>query len=332
MAATSLPTNAATSAATASPRLMCVPLTVFRLHQAREVDLYIWPEGDEEPTLYCSSEVALTEADLDRLMQRGFRSLYVTRNAYVELSDKLNSELDGILSNEDVSAEERLAVLQTALALEIDAAFQMVNCDRFVSLSHTVARQINELIIGQAVLPRKLFEIMRHDFFTFTHVTNVASFVTLLAHELGVTDCAELEKITVGGLLHDIGKRFVPPSVLCKPGKLNEQEWRLIKAHPQRGYEDLCDREDITFGQLMMVYSHHERIDGKGYPVGLMGEEIHDWAKMLAVVDVFEALTGARPYRPALKPADALEYLEKNSGTQFDSEMARCWISAMRQR
>jgi HD-GYP domain-containing protein (c-di-GMP phosphodiesterase class II) len=316
----------------APARLMCVPLTVFRLHQTRDIDLYIWPEGAEEPTLYCSADVALAEGDLERLMQRGFRALYVTRNAYADLSENLNHELDGILSDESVSVEERMAVLQTALALEVDAAFQMINCDRYVSLSHKVAQQINALLTDQAVLPRKLFEIMRHDFFTFTHVTNVASFVSLLADELGIKDPTEREQITVGGLLHDIGKRFVPPSVLCKPGKLTEAEWRLIKAHPQRGYEDLYDRDDMSVGQLMMVYSHHERIDGGGYPVGLVGDEIHPWAKMLAVVDVFEALTGARPYRPALKPKEALEYLERNAGTQFDSEIARCWISAMRQR
>jgi HD-GYP domain-containing protein (c-di-GMP phosphodiesterase class II) len=312
--------------------MMCVPLTVFRLHNARDIDLYIWQEGDEEPTLYCSADMALTPTDLERLSERGHRSLYVTRSAYADVSEQLNRALNEILADDSVAVEERVAVLQTALSLEVDAAFQMINCDRYVSLSERLARQINELLSERAVIPRKLFEILRHDFYTFTHVTNVASFATLLAEELGYTEPDVRQRITVGALLHDIGKKFVPASVLCKPGKLNDAEWRLIKAHPQRGYEELCDREDVDFGQLMMAYSHHERIDGKGYPVGLVGEEIHDWAKLLAVVDVFEALTGNRPYRSALKPSEALEYLERNAGTQFDSEMARCWISLMRQR
>lgn len=325
-------TKPAASTSSAPAQLMCVPLTVFRLHDAHAVDLYIWQEGAEEPTLYCSADVALTAADLDRLTARGHRALYVTRNAYADLSEQLNRSLNGILSDDSVAIEERMAVLQTALALEVDAAFQMINCDRYVSLSQRLARQINELLSDGTVVPRKLFEILRHDFYTFTHVTNVASFATLFAEELGYTDDATREQITVGALLHDIGKKWVPASVLCKPAKLNDDEWRLIKAHPQRGYEELCDRDDMNFGQLMMVYSHHERIDGKGYPVGLIDNDIHDWAKMLAVVDVFEALTGARPYRSAMKPSEALEYLERNAGTQFDSEMARCWISMMRQR
>ncbi len=324
-------TTSQISPVTSPAHMMCVPLTIFRLHEARNLDLYIWQEGDEEPTLYCSADVALTATDLQRLAERGHRSLYVTRNAYAALNDQLNQALGDILSDPSVAVEERMAVLQTALALEVDSTFQLINCDRFVSLSQRLAGQINDLLADSPVVPRKLFEILRHDFYTFTHVTNVATYATLLANELGWTDTEVREQITVGGLLHDIGKKFVPSSVLCKPGKLNEAEWRLIKAHPQRGYEELCEREDLNFGQLMMAYSHHERIDGKGYPVGLPGEDIHDWAKLTAVVDVFEALTGARPYRSALKHSEALEYIERNAGTQFDPEMARCWISLMRQ-
>jgi HD-GYP domain-containing protein (c-di-GMP phosphodiesterase class II) len=319
-------------AASTAANMMSIPLSVLRIHGARDVDFYIWQEGDEEPTLYCSADVALTNADLDRLGERGHKFLYVTRKAYAEVNDQLNAVLREILADDSIAAENRLGVLQTALALEVDAAFQTINADRFVSLSQQMAGQINELLCDREVVPRKLFEILRHDFYTFTHVTNVASFATLLAEELGYSDRPERERITVGALLHDIGKKFVPNTLLCKKGKLSDAEWRVIKSHPQRGYEELCDREDLDRGQLLMAYSHHERIDGKGYPVGLCGEEIHDWAKLLAIVDVFEALTGSRPYRSPMKCSEALELLERNAGTQFDAEMAKCWISLMRQR
>jgi putative nucleotidyltransferase with HDIG domain len=319
-------------AACAPAHMMSVPLPVLRIHEARNVDFYIWQEGEEEPTLYCSADVALTSADLDRLGERGHKFLYVSKNAYADVNDQLNQALHSILADDSIAAENRLGVLQTALALEIDAAFQTINSDRFVTLSQQMAGQINELLCDRGVVPRKLFEILRHDFYTFTHVTNVASFATMLAEELGYAERAERERITVGALLHDIGKKFVPNTLLCKKGKLTDAEWRVIKSHPQRGYEELCDREDLDQGQLLMAYSHHERIDGKGYPVGLVGDEIHDWAKLLAIVDVFEALTGSRPYRSPMKCGEALELLERNAGTQFDAEMAKCWISLMRQR
>ena len=91
-------------------------------------------------------------------------------------------------------------------------------------------------------------------------------------------------------------------------------------------------RKNLSHGQLMMVYQHHEHLSGKGYPVGITEEEIHSWAKMLAVVDVFDALTGDRPYRSPASCDEALAILNDNAGTQFDEDMVACWTSAMKQR
>jgi HD-GYP domain-containing protein (c-di-GMP phosphodiesterase class II) len=85
----------------------------------------------------------------------------------------------------------------------------------------------------------------------------------------------------------------------------------------------------MSFEQLMMVYQHHERFDGKGYPVGVQGEEIHPWARMLAVVDVFDAMTGTRPYRRPATAQEAMEYIGRSAGTHFDPEMVKCWKSTM---
>jgi HD-GYP domain-containing protein (c-di-GMP phosphodiesterase class II) len=322
------------SAAAAPSRreFMCVPLAVFQVLRTQDVDLYCLPDGATTPTLYRSSKIAITDEDIASLKDRGHRALYVATAEYDALDRNLKAALDDILDDESLGVEARMAVLQTAVAVEVDVAFHMIKCDRAVDVAHRVAGQIAKLLDGDSLVPRKLFHMVQHDFYTFTHVTNVASFATLLADQLGMSTPDNREKITVGALLHDIGKRFIPTSVLCKRGKPTEDEWNLIKAHPQRGYEDLCDRTDLDVGQLMMVYSHHERLDGGGYPVGLVEEDIHPWAKMLAVVDVFDALTSARPYRLPMKIADALEYLERHAGEQFDREMVRCWASAMRQQ
>jgi HD-GYP domain-containing protein (c-di-GMP phosphodiesterase class II) len=82
----------------------------------------------------------------------------------------------------------------------------------------------------------------------------------------------------------------------------------------------------------MIVYSHHERMDGTGYPVGMMGDDIHPWARLLAVCDVFDALTSARPYRAPMRVADALAFINRNAGSHFDPEMVKCWTIAMQQQ
>ena len=146
---------------------------------------------------------------------------------------------------------------------------------------------------------------------------------------MGICDPSDLTRLAAGAMLHDIGKRSIPAKILSKPARLDPDERAVIETHPQRGYEDLCRRADVTHEQLMMVYQHHERIDGKGYPVGLVGDEIHPWAKLLAVVDVFDAMTGTRPYRQPATPQSALKYVKENAGKHFDPEAVECWHSAL---
>jgi HD-GYP domain-containing protein (c-di-GMP phosphodiesterase class II) len=306
-------------------RFRSFPLAVFRMNCLTNVDLYAQGPGQERPVLYRSPRVPISAADIDELIERGHRMLYVCEGDATSCEAALQASLAGQLQNTSISPQDRFAILQGAAACEINAAFRMVKSDRYVDLSQQISGQITALLAEGDFTPRQLFQIVQHDFCTFTHMTNVAGFAALLAEELGFCGAGEQEKIVLGALLHDIGKRFVPAEVLNCPTKLSDAQWRCVRQHPQRGYEELCDRHDIELRQLLMVYSHHERIDGRGYPVGLVDEEIDPWAKMLAVVDVFDALTSARPYRMPIPCSRALEFLEKGAGTQFDTEMVRCW-------
>ncbi len=307
-----------------------IPLSVFRLDRNAQVDLYCKIEGIHNPVLYRSAAIPVTAEDIEELRQKGHRALYVLSREYEQLDRTLNESLHDVLADEAMPPAERFAILQTAAAMEMDMAFHMIKCDRFVSMSQRIATQITKLLDGENLVPQQLFSVVQHDYYTYTHVVNVAGFATLLADLLGFSDPQVREKITVGALLHDIGKRFIPSKVLCKSNTLSDEDWQLIKSHPQRGYEDLCQRTDLTEEQLLMVYSHHERYDGKGYPVGLVGNEIHPWARLLAIVDVFDAITSARPYRNPMTLPQSLKYLESNSGSHFDPEMVQCWVSAMR--
>jgi HD-GYP domain-containing protein (c-di-GMP phosphodiesterase class II) len=98
-----------------------------------------------------------------------------------------------------------------------------------------------------------------------------------------------------------------------------------------RGFEELCLRPDLGWGPLMMVYQHHERYDGRGYPAGLVGKEIHEWGRICAVADVYDALTRDRPYRKGADTKDVLEYMDRESGRSFDEEMCQCWIATLKQ-
>jgi len=148
------------------------------------------------------------------------------------------------------------------------------------------------------------------------HSQRVAFHALMLAKELGMSG-KEQKHIYLAGLLHDIGKLGIPDSYLFKACKLTEEEWQEIKKHPVFSYEILSTIPEMKNISVIALY-HHERYDGKGYPEGLRGEAIPLGARLLAVVDSFDAMTSYRFYRPQMSFQMAIEELCRCAGTQFD--------------
>jgi HD-GYP domain-containing protein (c-di-GMP phosphodiesterase class II) len=293
------------------------------------VDLFVRYEREAPPVLYCRAGCPIGSDQFQELAEAGVEHLCVRSSDFDLFGSMMRDSLDSYLRRDDVPQTDRFAALQVAVAVEIEQSLRLSDCSKFRSVAEKVGHDLVALLATSDVLPRDLFRIARHDFNTFTHVTNVASYSIILAENLGIHATGELELIAAAAMLHDVGKRFIPASILAKPGRLEPEERELIESHPTRGYEELCDRPGLSFGQLMMVYQHHEHVDGSGYPVQILGEEIHPWAKMLAVVDVFDAMTAKRPYRRSAAFDYVLDYLRQRSGTHFDPEMVTCWTSAM---
>ncbi len=136
----------------------------------------------------------------------------------------------------------------------------------------------------------------------------------------------DLRVLVQGGIVHDVGKMQVPDEILNKPGPLNKEERKAIENHVLAGYE-LCAKLGFMPEELGIIRSHHERIDGKGYPDGLSNDKIPVLARVLSVIDVWDALTSARAYRPAWPETEALNYLKENRGSQFDSKLVDAWLT-----
>jgi HD-GYP domain-containing protein (c-di-GMP phosphodiesterase class II) len=302
---------------------------MLKRFQCAVVDLFIQESADRPPRLYVRSGGTIDHAVLNQMAETGIQHIYVQVEDFQRFGSHLLESVESAAEENAVPPAERFAALQLALAVEIERTAQTIDCGPYVAVSERVGRDLMTVFSGSEVLPRDLFRLARHDFNTFTHVTNVASYSMVLAERMGLASGRDLELVAKGGMLHDIGKRFIPAAILTKPAKLDAQERAIIETHPQRSYEDLCQRNDVTFEQLMMAYQHHERYDGKGYPVGLAGDEIHPWARMLAVVDVFDAMTGMRPYRKPATAQAAMDYIRQNAGTHFDPEVVTCWDKAM---
>ena len=153
--------------------------------------------------------------------------------------------------------------------------------------------------------------------YTAGHSRRVAGYSRLIAAALGIRDESLLGGVVNGALLHDIGKIGVPDAVLLKAGALDDEEWRLMRAHPERGAALVAGVPSLVGAVPVIVY-HHERYDGRGYPAGLSGSVIPLGARIVAVADVYDALTTARPYKRALPHEEALSSLRADAGGKFD--------------
>lgn len=160
------------------------------------------------------------------------------------------------------------------------------------------------------------------------HSRRVAELTVNLARALGVSD-GEILHIRRGALLHDMGKIGIPDSILHKPASLTDYEWETMRKHPQLAY-DMLGRIEYLHPALDIPYCHHEKWDGTGYPRKLKGEEIPLAARLFAIVDVWDALTSNRPYRPAWSEEKALTYIREQSGKHFDPQVVELFFKVIK--
>jgi len=165
---------------------------------------------------------------------------------------------------------------------------------------------------------------------TAGHQKRVAELASMIAKELGLSE-EQVNVVYFASIIHDIGKIHIPAEILTKPGRLSEIELSLIRSHTKFGYEILKDIE-FPWPIAQIVYQHHEKMDGSGYPVGLSGNDIIFEARIVLVADVVEAISNYRPYRPALGVEVALNEISKNKGILYDPDVVKACLKVFRKK
>ncbi|HZZ72630.1 MAG TPA: HD domain-containing phosphohydrolase [Pirellulales bacterium] len=314
---------------TVDPRgLIPVSVKTLQLQGELAFDLYLWPSKSQPARLYRERHIPLRELDLQRLLDQKIDTLYTKSSDAEDYCQHLRTR---ILDDDTIPAAERYGALIDATRTLLTAAFEKGEIEGILRLSSQYGQDLVKIVCNQQNVLNDLLAVMTHDYSTFTHVSNVCTCCIVLAEAAGLREGSTLAQIAQGALLHDVGKCFIPAKIINKTTKLTEADQEIIRSHPSRGFEELCRRTDLNWGQLMMVYQHHERLDGRGYPCGLVDKEIHDWAKICAIADVYDALTRDRPYRKGADVKDVLEYMDRESGRSFDEEFTQCWIAALKE-
>lgn len=185
-----------------------------------------------------------------------------------------------------------------------------------------VISEVVDLILSDDETTHYLLVITSHDYYTYIHSVNVGVMSVLLSKALFKgSNAHNMHELGAGFFLHDLGKVHVPSAILNKPGRLTDDEQKIIQLHPQQGYKILSETNQLSEECKIIVLQHHEREDGTGYPYGLRGAEIHIYGRICSIADVFEALTSERPYRKKLPVFKALKIMKEEMMAHFHKEL-----------
>jgi len=245
-----------------------------------------------------------------------FRDLGI-REVYIE--DEISRD---IVLNDVVSEETRFEA-----RVNIKNAMDSIRYGHSLEVKpirNSVCKMIDELMNVKDTMVN-MQDLKSNDLYTFSHSVNVCvlSLITGISMKY---DEEKLRELGMGAILHDIGKIRIPQEILSKPGSLTAEEFEMVKKHTSYGYELLKKSSALSTYASYIALTHHERYDGEGYPLGLRGEEIHEFARIVSVADVYDAITSDRVYKKRINVNEAVEYLIGMGDHQFDYSIVRYFI------
>ena len=258
--------------------------------------------------------VDVVEEEWNELDEKG-KSAPQKRTRYVE-KQEMAQQLSA--ANRTYQAT-KLQIKRLLASAQLGQAFNLQEAQRAVK--DCVERVVNN---PNAIL--WLTRLKHQDEYTAEHSVNVCLLSIALGKQIDLAPY-ELENLGICGLMHDIGKMKVPTEILNKPGPLDPEEFAEMARHTLYAKQLLMGRSDIYPGAVDVAYSHHERLDGKGYPRGIDSTKLSLFTRIVTVADAYDAMTSDRCYKPGMSSLDAMRILNRNRGTQFDEELVRKFIS-----
>lgn len=294
-------------------------------NETLEVDLYLVHGEGREPALYRGSGLPFTPHDAVRLAETGVKYVYIPLAQHGAYRRMLMSTTERLFADKGVAVKERGKIVRATCSKIIEDVLMFPGWPEAVDAVEEISVCFTRWAEEAQHEFSYVLDMTAHDFYTTTHMVNVGVGCGMLAKELRPGDADFLKLVFEGGLLHDLGKRGVPEEILNKEGKLTDEEWAVLKVHPAKGYDELRDREGVSAVVLEMTRDHHEKLDGSGYPNGLKGDQISFHARLCGVVDIYDALTTARPYRGPIPPMKALSMMREEAGPKLDPDIFEAW-------
>lgn len=305
-----------------------VPIAINSLSASDALDfkLYLWPNEAAPARLYKDRGIPLRDNDLQNLIRRGIHVLYVSNDDVTSYRDYVKEH---VLGNHDLPLTERFEILRDSARSVLVDSFRNHGRKELAETTATVGDDLATVVCDTRAVVFDLLQVMQHDYSQFTHAINTCTFSLLLANKLGMTDKDDLAALAQGALLHDIGKR--QDDVLSPtPNRHRREKTPVDEGHPLRGFLKFSPSHDLPDEANFMIYQHHERCDGKGFPVGLTRHEIHTWSRICAIGNRTANFMCFHRGEVTKVKKQAVEYLQTQAGTALDKDMVSCWISHLK--
>lgn len=267
---------------------------------------------------------------IDSLAKLGVAGIYV-REGEEDPEDK-NVAPETLEKIEKLKVEDRAKVsisesVKQRVAEGVQYLYSNTSSESFLDTTNNITSDLMKAITDNDAIAVDISALKVSDEYTFKHSVDVATMAMIIAKKHGLKQ-QEIYEIGISGLLHDVGKSKIPNEVLNKPGKLNDMEFALMKQHTLFGYAILKDKQDISSSISMGVLQHHEKINGKGYPLGTPENKISQYARILSVADIYDALVTERPYKSAFSQRDAVEMIMSMTG-ELDINVMKSFLGSV---
>ncbi len=311
-------------------RPVAVPTMIKKIHiDALRVGMFVerYGSGSFNNPLSVYQRMVRDNNEVKLLRRSGLDWVYIDTDKGVDVHESLGSYTRKVAFGDEVSVAVKL-YRQTLN--HVHEVFECISQGgRFNHHdSEDVVEGLVESVHRNDAAAICLSQLNGRDEYSYTHSVNVGLLAVVFGISLGLTH-AEVVRLGLAGLYHDVGKLRLPKEIISKPGRLTPGEYRIAQTHALEGYRIMADQPDIHPDLLSAVAEHHERFDGSGYPRAIQGQGMNRFARLLSVVDVYDALTSDKPYAKAKTPSEAFRVMYSVRGKSFEPQYVERFIKAM---
>ncbi len=269
---------------------------------------------------------------IDSLLKMGVMMVYIQSGEETagdiekSISPQARKQIER-LHTDDRSKVELSDSVKTRVAEGIQFIYSNTESKELADATNNIASNLMNAINSTDAIAVDISALKTSDEYTFKHSVDVATMSMVLAKQQGLSQ-KQIYEIGVAGLLHDIGKTKIPLDILNKPARLTDEEFAVMKQHPVFGYRMIKDRDEFSNEICMAVLQHHEKMNSKGYPVGFPSDKITQYARILTIADIYDALVTARPYKSAFSQREAVEMIMSMTG-ELDLTAMKSFLESM---